>query len=176
VLCIWAFWALAVPRVGLLAAQAITPVTPEFVFQSEKQRLAPHHNITKQEREELWRVDDAYIATLDRQTRMGQHLARLSPAASYLYASTTLAQTGVYDYQDYRQWFFERVKEYSRIGESVADRQYLLEVGRKGWPAYQPLSLRRSFSCISLDIALLMLWNVLLFMGANMAFLRYDVR
>lgn len=119
---------------------------------------------------------DAYIATLDRQTRTGQHLARLSPVASYLYASTTLAQTGVYDYQDYRQWFFERIKEYSRIGKSVADREYLLEAGRKGWYVYQPLSLRRSFSEISMDIALLMLWNVLLFMGANMAFLRYDVR
>ena len=135
-----------------------------------------HHDITKQEREELWKVDDAYIATLDRQTRTGQHLARLSPAASYLYASTTLAQTGVNDYQDCRQWFFGRVKEYSRIGESVADREYLLEVGRKGWPGYQPLSLRRSFSEISVDIVLLMMWNILLFMGANVAFLRYDVR
>jgi ABC-type transport system involved in multi-copper enzyme maturation permease subunit len=175
-LCIWAIWELAVPRVGLLAAQAITPVTPEFVFQSEKQRLFPHNDITKQEREELWKKDDAYIATLDRQTRMGQHLARFSPVASYLYASTTLAQTGVSDYQDYRRWFFGRVKEYSRIGSSVADREQLLEAGRKGLFAYQPVALQQSFSEISMDFVLLILWNVLLFMGANLAFLRYDVR
>jgi ABC-type transport system involved in multi-copper enzyme maturation permease subunit len=178
VLCIWAFWALAVPRVGLLMAQAITPVTPEFVFQSEKVRLAPApgRDITKQEREELWKADDAYITTIDRQTRMGQHLARFSPVASFLYATTTLAQTGVSDYQDYRQRFFKRVKEYSRQGNSVADRGPLLEAVRKGIFAYQPVALQRSFSEISLDIVLLMLWSVLLFMGAHMAFLRYDVR
>jgi hypothetical protein len=41
---------------------------------------------------------------------------------------------------------------------------------------HQTLAFQRSLADIVIDVALLMLWNVLLFLGANMAFLRYDVR
>jgi hypothetical protein len=94
---------------------------------------------------------------------MGQHLARLSPLASYVYASTTLAQTGIADYQDYRR----RVKQWVRESTREEERPEFV---------HRSLTLDRSLSEISIDLLWLLLWNVLLFMGANLAFLRYDVR
>lgn len=126
--------------------------------------MADHNNMTKEQaRERLWKMDDAYIATVDGQILWGRHLSRFSPLASYVYASTTLAQTGLDDYKDYRlklsHWNRQRVRE-----------------GYSSEFVYQPLTLGQSLSEIGIDVVLLMVWNVLLFMSANVAFLRYDVR
>jgi ABC-type transport system involved in multi-copper enzyme maturation permease subunit len=41
---------------------------------------------------------------------------------------------------------------------------------------YHSLTIGKSLSKITFDVMLLVMWNVLLFMAANLAFLRYDVR
>ena len=96
---------------------------------------------------------------------MGQSFARFSPMASYVYASTTLAQTGIPDYLDYRR----RVLQWAR-DNTRADK----------WPwsdfVHRNLSLDRSLAELYVDLLALTLWNVMLFMGANLAFLRYDAR
>ena len=164
-LFIWAIWALGVPRVGLLTARTITPVLSAGEHRQAKERVATRHEITEQERETLWQMDDAYVASVDRQIKLGQTLARLSPMASYVYASTTLAQTGIADYRDYRT----RVSQWGRENARKAEWP---------WPefAHRSLSLHQSFAEIAIDLVGLLLWNVLLFMGANLAILRYDVR
>ena len=158
VLIIWTIWALAIPRGGVSAAQAIRPAQPEFTFRKERNR----EDIELTEQEKL-RMNDAHVASVDSQMRMGQNISRLSPLGAYVYGATTLAQTGLSDYTDYRTelqyWNRKRLRQ-EEPGEFV----------------YQPLSLRRSLSEMALDGVLLLLWNVLLFMGAHMAFLRYDVR
>ena len=71
-----------------------------------KEQIVTEHDITEKQREILWSMDDTYIAKIDRQIELGKNLARLSPLASYVYGSTTLAQTGIPDYQDYRRATF----------------------------------------------------------------------
>jgi hypothetical protein len=160
VLFIWALWVLGVPRVGCSVAKGLRPIQPNFTFGLNKR--AVRQGSFKEYREILWRLDDEYIATVDAQMRMGQNLSRISPLASYVYASSTLAQTGISDAQNFRQQVAHWDRERRR--------------GKSGQLELPPLRLDQSFSEISTDLLLLLLWNVLLFMGANVAFLRYDVR
>ncbi len=161
VLIIWTVWAVGIPSGGVSAAQAMRPVQHELPFRKLKNRLEIDSDELREQ--ERLRMNDVHIASVDSQMRMGQNISRLSPLGAYVYGATTLAQTGLSDYRDYRTelqyWNRKRIRQ-EDPGEFV----------------YQPLSLRRSLSEMALDGVLLLLWNVLLFMGAHMAFLRYDVR
>lgn len=164
-LVIWTVWALVIPRCGVSTSQAMRPIQPEPVFQIRKYRMqidSRELSNELKERQSL-RMNDAHIASVDSQMRMGQYISRLSPLGAYVYGATTLAQTGLSDYRDYRtelqRWNRKRMSDESP-GEFV----------------YQPLSFRRSLSEMVMDSALLLLWNILLFMGAYLAFSRYDVR
>ena len=160
VLFIWVVWVLGIPRAGILTAKVMNPIQPNFSFGLEKR--AAKQGTVKEDQENLWRMDDVYIAKVDGQMELGQHLSRLSPLTSYVYTCITLAQTGIPDGIDYRQAL------------SKWDRER-----RRGHPTefvHQTIELKHSLSEIFTDGALLVLWNVLLFMGANMVFSRYDVR
>ena len=107
-------------------------------------------------------MDDVYIGTVDAQMRMAVNLSRFSPFASYVYASTTLAQTGITDAQNFRR----QVSDWDRERRRGRPDQLLLP----------PLRFEQSVLGMTNDLILLFSWNVLLFMGAYVAFLRYDVR
>jgi hypothetical protein len=107
-------------------------------------------------------MDDRYIASVDNQTLLGMHLSRISPLASYVYASTALAQTGTKDVQHYRR----RVADWDRERRRGREMDFV----------YRNPSLEESFQDVQIDFVLLVLWNILLFMGALAAFMRYDVR
>lgn len=160
VLFIWVIWVLGIPRAGILTAKVIKPIQPAFSFGLEKR--AAKQGTVKEDQENLWKMDDAYIAKVDGQMELGHHLSRLSPLSSYVYTCTTLAQTGIPDGINYRQTV------------SKWDRER-----RRGHPTefvHQTIALEQSLSEVFMDGVLLVLWNVLLFMGANMVFSRYDVR
>jgi ABC-type transport system involved in multi-copper enzyme maturation permease subunit len=169
VLFIWAIWTLGVPRVGLLAARTISRTMQEGEHRRAKEEIARGHTISEEMRETMWSMDDAYIASVERQIRIGQNLARISPLASYVYASTTLGQSGIDDYLDYLQRLKLWVRENARREGSRAVRQWTKF-------AHRTLALDRSLSRIAFDVLWLVLWNICLFMGANLAFLKYDVR
>ena len=160
VLFVWAVWVLGVPRVGCSVAKGLRPIQPNFTFGLNKRAF--RQGSFEEFREPLWNMDDAYIATVDAQTRMGQTLSRVSPLASYIYASSTLAQTGIPDAQRFRR--------------QVADWDRERRRGRYSPLSLRPLSPAQSFLEMTTDLILLLSWNVLLFTGAHVAFLRYDVR
>jgi len=160
VLFIWAVWVLGVPRIGCSVAKGLRPIQPNFTFGLDKR--AVRQGSFEEYREILWNMDDDYIATVDAQAKMGQNLSRFSPLASYVYASSTLAQTGIPDAHNFRQQVAEWDRERRR--------------GRITRLALPPLRLEQGFLEITTDLILLLSWNVLLFTGAHVAFLRYDVR
>ena len=166
VLClfIWMIWTLWIPRLALLTTRTIAPAPSEGEHRQMKEQVVTEHDITEEQREILWSMDDAYISKIDRQIALGKNFSRLSPLASYVHGSTTLAQTGIPDYQDYRRRFFAWLKRNVR------------QEGQWDMFVHRPQPVERSFSAVWLDMQLLLLWNVLLFMGANLAFHRYDVR
>lgn len=160
VLSIWAMWVLGVPRIGCSAAKGLRPVQPNFAFGLHKR--AVKQGSVEDAQETLWKMDDAYVATVDRQMTMAKHLSRFSPFASYVYAATTLAQTGIADAQNYRQQVAEWDRERRR--------------GRPTELSLPPFHLEQSFMKMSYDLILLLSWSVILFVGSYVVFLRYDVR
>ena len=166
VLClfIWMIWTLWIPRLALLTTRTIAPAPSEGAHRQMKEKVVTEHDITEEQREILWSMDDTYIAKIDRQIALGKNLSRLSPLASYVHGSTTLAQTGIPDYQAYRRRLFAWLKRNVR------------QEGQWAMFVHQPEPLESSFAAVWIDLQLLLLWNVLLFMGANLAFHRYDVR
>lgn len=166
VLCLffWMIWTLWIPRLALLTTRTIAPVPSEGEHRQMKEQVVTEHDITEEQREILWSMDDTYISKIDHQIALGKNLSRLSPLASYVYGSTTLAQTGIPDYQDYRRRLFAWLKRTAR------------QEGKWSMFVHRPHSFADSLSKVWVDSQLLLLWNVLLFLGANLAFHRYDVR
>jgi ABC-type transport system involved in multi-copper enzyme maturation permease subunit len=164
VLCIWAIWALGVPRIAIIASRVTKPVQAQWKLRQQKRPFTEDKDgITEQDRQTLWRMNDDFISSIHGQISMGQHLSRISPLASYVYAATTLAQTGLPDIEDY----WQDAQRWNRGRIRSEDSSEFV---------YQPLRLRQSLPKTVVDVSLLMIWNIMLFLGANMAFLRYDVR
>lgn len=160
VLSVWAVLVLGMPRIGCSVAKGLRPIQPIFSFGLEKRTIK--QGTVDEDRERLWKMDDDYIATVDRQIKLGQNLSRISPYANYVYASSSLAKTGISDGQNFRQQVAEWDRERRR--------------GRPTQLALPPLKFEESLLVISTDLVLLLAWNALLFTGANVAFLLYDVR
>ena len=72
-LSIWAVMALSVPRIGCSIAKGTRPVQPNFTFGLEKR--AVRQGSFEEFREQLWKMDDEYISTVDGQIKMGQNLS-----------------------------------------------------------------------------------------------------
>ena len=182
---IWALWALGLPKAGISIARAMKPVRAAYVLGQDKHQVKQEKHLAEVV-EALWKLDDAYITRIDSQIELGQHLSRFSPLASYTYASITLAKTGLPDMRYYRQrvsqWYRDKVRVMVRLYLNKKTDIWEYYHSANGYSSdhdsyvHQTLSWGQSFSRIAMDPILLMLWNVLLFLGANAAFLRYDVR
>ena len=74
VLClfIWMIWTLWIPRLALLTTRTIAPAPSEGEHRQMKEQAVTEHDITAEEREILWSMDDAYISKIDRQIALGK--------------------------------------------------------------------------------------------------------
>ena len=94
-LALWAAWGIGVPQLARPVARFLVPVAPVQQVEREKSALRQGDFSTYLDyANACWAMDDHYLARVDRQTRLTQDLARLSPTASYAYAATALAATG----------------------------------------------------------------------------------
>ncbi len=100
------------------------------------------------------KLDDQRRQKLRRRVSIAKDMTRISPSLSYVFATTALAHTGIEDKQSYED---------------------LVEKSREEANSSQ-IDLSDSFKTALPDIALLLIINVLLFLCAYVAFMRYDVR
>ena len=124
------------------------------------------------------------------QVKLAQNLSRISPTVIYQIGCEALVGTGIKHYER----FFKKAIEYRRnllqftyeeypfnpnIFLEDTDRQQLREtqMSLDKIPKFDdPASdFSTAFSEASLDISLLFLFNLVFFMGAFLAFMRYDV-
>ena len=118
---------------------------------------------------------------MDAQIRLAKQLSRISPLASFAYATTDLAGTGIRD----RNRFMEMLPDYRKqISVFGLDRWVLYDGGEvegdyniEGYPqfVYEESRLQDRIGGILIDILVLGIWNILFFMGAYFSFLRYDM-
>jgi len=177
-LMLWAVLILAVPSMAVLVSKRAVnaPSTQEVRLKKQAIRQAANIETTRkldensisdpEERQKLrdesWKRINAEHKKLDDERKLKlRHLvsvtkdiSRISPSSSYVFAVTTLARTGIEDRQSYDDIAEKDVEEANR------NRKDLAESTKVALP----------------DIALLLIINVLLFMGTYVAFMRYDVR
>jgi hypothetical protein len=118
---------------------------------------------------ELNQMEEDYRNRFDRLVRLSKNVNRLSPAASFVYATTELAGTGIGEES--------RLKEnVLRYKDSVLSN---LERGEKQAPSftYRYRSVGQFLVQGGLfDLAWLVFFNILFFAMGYVAFVRYDVR
>jgi ABC-type transport system involved in multi-copper enzyme maturation permease subunit len=188
-LLIWAVTVFVVPNLGTLVARQIVDV-PSVKSLSEKQDQVWTREVLQAEIEsrakdlgrdetrkahfeainrELNQMEEEYRNKFDHLVRLSKNINRLSPAASFVYATTELAGTGISEES--------RLKEnILRYKDSVLSN---LERGEKQAPAfaYRYRSVGQFLAQGGLfDLAWLVFFNILLFAVAFVAFVRYDVR
>ena len=124
------------------------------------------------------------------QVKLAQNISRVSPTAIYQIGCEALVGTGIKHYER----FFKKAVEYRRsllqftyeeypfnpnLFLEAAERQQLteLKISLDKIPKFgDTLSdFSTSFAQASLDILLLFLFNLVFFMGASLAFTRYDL-
>ena len=126
-------------------------------------------------------LDAEYRARQLRQQMIAFSLSRISPASALMFASMSLAGTGIEEHQR----FLDSVREYRPVWTRWAAAGVLQNMGLtlpkpdlSDMPrhSYEPESIGDSIKRTIPDFAVLMLLALVFFAGAYVAFLRYDVR
>jgi ABC-type transport system involved in multi-copper enzyme maturation permease subunit len=207
-LFVWVCWILVVPNLAAVAAKFISPVPTPQKVQSEKvaidretqirrdrieqsnlgygkrtQQLIEKIEQDAQDRKE--RIDQFYEDKLRGQIDWSQNLSRLSPSASFVYAATDLAGTGVSLYSSFRTGSQRFSQEFNDWAQDWDDRFHEHDevYPEEGWlspetlPALQIVAQRLddTVSLALTDMLLLLVYNALFFMLSYAFFLRYDV-
>jgi len=143
-----------------------------------------------------------HLQSITTQIKLARDLAKTSPAAVFQYASESLANTGPLS----EEHFFIAAKRYeniykdyvrSKVGEIVrfsggntftmpdgskmeipgtATKEYDGDMSDFPRFAIPPIPIKDSIKASGWNITILILWNVVLFLTAHVAFLRYDIR
>ena len=203
-LLVWICWILVVPNLAPVVARLVSPVPSRLVIDAEikamnaKQQLLVESqrsrgNLSSWETfaEDVERqteiLEEFYREKLNSQISITQNLARLSPSASYLFATTRLAGTGATlaehfdkaerrfrkDAEDFNRKAREGV-EWGRQGPVVKDPDWL---NIESVPRFEMFEerLADSVDAAMMDILLLIIYNVVFLMASYLFFLRYDV-
>jgi ABC-type transport system involved in multi-copper enzyme maturation permease subunit len=177
-LLVWAVLILAVPSTAVLASRRIVDVPSVQEIQQKKDSIMraiqteTHRKLGEnlisdgEESKKLWdeawkrinaerrKLDDLRKQRLRRRVSVTKDITRISPSSSYVFAATTFARTGMEDRQSYDDLAEKSREEANRSRKDLAE----------------------SFKIALPDVALLLIINVLFFMCAYVAFMRYDVR
>jgi len=162
VICLffWAVLVFAVPNIGGLVARGLSPFASAPGLEQQKfQAMTSNREIEK--------VESAYRNKLNQYVEASKKVCRLSPAASFVYFSSTIVRSGFED---------ERVLKEAilRYRDAVLDGARY-KSGEVQF-SYRGLTFSESLSFVSLDLMLMLLFGALLFAVAYLLFLRYDVR
>jgi len=133
-------------------------------------------------------LDSEYRTRRRRQQELALNLARFSPASAMTLGVLSLAKTGIGEHER----FLNSVRTYQTVfGKWVSQRAIEeMQFGRRERRKAQPKppnldgmpvhglgkDLGGSFSGAAMDICIMILMNIVLFAGAYVSFLKYDVR
>ena len=176
-LLVWAVLILVVPSTAMLVSKRIVDVpsvqeirqkknSTASTLRIETTRKIDEKPITNEERSKLWsetekrineefkKLDEERKLKLRRMVLVTKDIARISPSSSYVFAATAFARTGIEDRQSYDDLAEKSREEANRSLKDLSE------------------SLKISVP----DISLLLIINILLFLCAYTAFMKYDVR
>ncbi|TET73063.1 MAG: DUF3526 domain-containing protein [Candidatus Aminicenantes bacterium] len=130
-------------------------------------------------------IERDYQTKMRGQQRLAVNLSRISPASALMFASMSLARTGINEHER----FLNSVKTYKPIftkwiNQKMMRSLNLEEGGQQPKPElddmpqheFMPERFSDSFSRIMPDLVLMIFLIILFFIGAYVSFIRYDVR
>ena len=144
-------------------------------------------------RDETDKVVADYMAKVDEQIALGILLARISPSASYVYATAGLAGSGLDEFADLREYIKEYRADFMaktqrivdlrrRQAQAAADREERQEIMEapidpEDLPQFAPqrADLATALGSGQTDLLILIVLNVVFFLGAYLGFMRYDL-
>jgi chromosome segregation ATPase len=130
---------------------------------------------------------------LNEQADLAVILSRISPSAAYVYAATYVTGTGIADFRKLRQDIKRYMGEYedtmrkirearqeqTKDIEDEAQRQQIMnakvEIEELPKFRFHERSFNECLNSALIDLVLLVIFNVLFFLGAFLRFMRYDV-
>ena len=212
---VWVLLVLVVPNTAPIVARAMAPVPSAGVVAGQREaiqrqvwdemRSVRRRSQSREERQQVFdeaqgRIRDetdkvvrAYLQKVDAQIGLGVMLARISPSASYVYATAGLAGSGISEFaglreyiKRYREEFMTKAQqiwgERRQQAESAGDaseRQEIMEapISPKDLPEFDPgrPGLAAMLSGGQTDLMILGVLNVVFFLGSYMGFVRYDL-
>lgn len=133
------------------------------------------------------KIQSAYERKLRGQVSLAMNLSRVSPASSYTFAMTSLANTGILrqqrflqDAQNYQREFANylnvKLAEGKGLGLNPSNPEDKLDLSDVPQFRTSMPTLDASLGEVWIDIVLLFGLGVIFFMAAYVSFLRYDVR
>ena len=127
------------------------------------------------------KINDQFQIEMAGQIQLAKSLSRISPLASFTYAVSDVAGTGIENRNRFMDLLVDYRKEITRFGLD----QWIIYDGEERWRdytiegypkfAFKESRLQDRTELIFADILLLLVWNIVFFMGAYLSFLRYDV-
>ena len=204
-LFVWICWILVIPNLAPVIARIAYPVpSPEKIaaeklaidqetelrmrrisqsrlsYGREAQRMQEEIQEEGERRKD--KLDNYYQEEFRGQTDASKTLSRLSPAASFRYATTELAGTGVHHFAGFKQAYDRFENDFEEYADEVNEQRTDGQLP-EGWfqpdqvPTFEITSdrLDDAWNRISIDLLLLGVYNLVFFMGSYLFFLRYDV-
>ncbi|MFC1717012.1 ABC transporter permease subunit [Candidatus Poribacteria bacterium] len=124
-------------------------------------------------------VKSKYMASLHKQMTASKVISSLSPLAAFTYLATDLAHTGIEGEQNFRRTVDIFKSQFVTYVEGkLVSQQYLDIPDISDMPSfrYEPRAAVMVARDDLIHLLLLVLFNIVFFMGAYLSFLRYDVR
>jgi len=183
---IWTVVVITLPRIGMPVARVFVPAPSRSQMEAERDRISREREnqywahkekgepgFDAQESEEAVagaeKMEQNYMRRHEYLATVAGHISRISPAAVYLYASTSIVGTGVED----NHKFLNKALTY------ICDMRFGVpptRAGRQREVEFFPVRLSDSLIYARTDLILLVLANILFFMCAYLFFLRSDVK
>jgi len=177
-LFVWTILVFLIPNLGnILARQFVEIPTVQQLelkreqswtknrFEKRRADRSEHEEMDSRMRAENDKLTEDYRNRFNRLVKVSQNITRMSPAAAFTFLATDITGTGM--------------SEERRLKRAVLQYKDILDEERGRSPAfsYQRSSYREALGPGGLSNCLiLILFNILFFTGAHVAFLRYDVR
>ena len=131
-------------------------------------------------------IADTHVDQQFRQVRLARELTQISPIVCFQYAMEGLANTGIVSYMDfvkqvrrYRQTFIDFIKTEDR-NDRDSLHIYPVREGLSQKPvdpnAVPRFEERPSYQSVLLPVGLLILFNILFFIAAQLSFLKCDLK
>ena len=203
-LFVWICWILVIPNLSPVIAKIAAPVPTLQKINAEKiavdretqirvQRVGRNmlgygkkaeemrERIEQEGENRKRKLDHFYQEKLRTQIELSKNLSRLSPSASFTYASTDLANTGVVLFANFKRSVKRYEDAFREWGEDWHDKFHDNELSDNWFRMDQipsltmlPSHLDDTIDAVLLDILLLVVFNVVFFMLSYTFFLRYD--